>query len=159
MISVTRNFLLLSSYILFHNVEAEEPISHVYGSAGTAESFYHGVEKSFGESKYDNPELDVNPDPHDPLIYEKGTADATSSNVIYPMAQAGEGVPSDPENIRETQKPEGELNTLNPVSTEYVSQRRGSQLTSIGAGSGSPDDVVKETRKGFYHKRRLLLLL
>ena len=144
----------------FHATIAEEPETHVYGAAGTAEAFYHGVEKSFGESHYDNPEFDANPDPRDQLTsYAKGKADTSGKDVIYPMSQAGQGLPADPEMQPEIQHPDGELNSLNPVSSEYVSQRRGSQLTSIGAGSGSADVVVKETRKGFYHKRRLLLLL
>ena len=134
---------------------ADEPESHVYGIAGTAETFYNGVEKSFGSSAHSNPEMDLNPDPSDPLIYEKGSADATSPNIIYPMASAGEGIPSNPE----LQKPDGELNSLQPVSKTFISQRRGSQLTSIGAGSGAPEDQIQEKPQGRLFKRRLLLLL
>ena len=156
---------------------AQEPGRSVYGLAGGPESYYHGVEKPFGETHYTNPELDANPDNTDPAIYNKGNADATDADTIYPMDSAGSGEPatperstSDPSTPSKSTKtttpttpttsilPDGELNSLKPVSSDWISQRRGSQETTIGAGSGTSDDVVAETRKGRLFKRRRRLL-
>jgi hypothetical protein len=139
-------------------VSGQEHGRSVYG-AGGPESYFHGVEKSFGETHYDNANFDANPDPTDPIAFAKGEADATSSDVIYPMDGAGSGEPATIEKTTtESILPEGELNSKNPVSPTEVSQRRGSQLTSIGAGSGIPDDVVTESRTGRLFKRRRRLL-
>ena len=123
----------------------------VYG-AGGQDAQFNGVERQFGESHYSNPEFDTNPTPIDPISYVKGEADSDGADIVFPMDGAGSGTTT------HLEEPEGQLNSKRPVSGSLVSQRRGSQLTTIGAGSGEADTVVVESRQT-QHKGRLFKMI
>ena len=139
--------VLISQWTLSHSQDSLP----VYG-AGGQDAQFNGVERQFGESHYSNPEFDKNPTPDDPISYAKGEADSDGADIVFPMDGAGSGTTT------HLEEPEGQLNSKRPVSSSLVSQRRGSQLTTIGAGSGEADTVVVESRQT-QHKGRLFKMI
>lgn len=149
------HFAGVSSQYAAHDGRYGPRVYSVYGAGGAA-AYYHGAEKTFDALSYDDPEPD-RLDTRSQHAWARGMADhlgAKSSKngdtVIVPTQPLTST--SHPDKVSDTEGRDSvhdrvydnDPNSVRPVSSPWVESRRGSQMTRIGAGSGAPENQIRE---------------